>query len=47
MKGNHALFFIDRLELAYIVTVISPTRRALIVEVPTDVIPTESADLFA
>lgn len=37
---------IDRLELANFVRVISPARGALIVEVPPDVIPAESANLW-
>jgi hypothetical protein len=37
---------IDRLELANFVRVIPPARGALIVEVPPDVIPAESANLW-
>jgi hypothetical protein len=42
----HALLLIDRLELANFVGVIPPARGALIVEVPPDVIPAESAYLW-
>ena len=41
-----ALLLIDRLELANFVGVIPPARGALIVEVPPDVIPAESAYLL-
>src|SRR5258708_32521377 len=41
-----ALLLIDRLELAKFVGVIPPARGALIVEVPPDVIPAESAYLL-
>jgi hypothetical protein len=37
---------VDRLELANFVGVIPPARWALVVEVPPDVIPAESANLL-
>jgi hypothetical protein len=45
MRQKHTLLLIDRLELANFVRVIPPARGALIVEVPPDVIPAESANL--
>jgi hypothetical protein len=43
----HTLLLIDRLELANFVGVFSPARRTFIVEVPPDVIPAESANLWS
>ena len=40
------LLLIDRLELANFVGVIPPARRTFIVEIPPDVIPAESANLW-
>ncbi len=42
----HTLLLIDRLELANFVGVIPPACGAFIVEVPPDVIPAESANLW-
>jgi hypothetical protein len=42
----YTLLLIDRLELANFVGVIPPAGRTFIVEVPPDVIPAESANLW-
>lgn len=42
----YTLLFIDRFELANFVGVIPPARRTFIVEVPPDMIPAESANLW-
>ena len=46
MGQMDTLLLIDRLELANFIGVISPARGTFIVEVPPDVIPAESADLW-
>ena len=46
MGQMHTLLLIDRLELANFIGVIPPARRTFIVEVPPDVIPAESANLW-
>jgi hypothetical protein len=46
MGQMDTLLLIDRLELANFVGIIPPARRTFIVEVPSDVIPAESANLW-
>jgi hypothetical protein len=46
MGQMHTLLLIDRLELANFVGIIPPARGTFIVEVPPDVIPAESANLW-
>jgi hypothetical protein len=46
MGQMHALLLVDRLELANFVGEIPPARRTFIVEVPPNVIPAESANLW-
>jgi hypothetical protein len=46
MRQMYTLLLIDRLELANFVGVIPPAGRTFIVEVPPDVIPAESANLW-
>ena len=46
MGHMHTLLFVDRFELANFIGVIPPAGRTFIVEVPPDVIPAESANLW-
>ena len=45
-KTNYTLLLIDWLELTNFIGIISPARGALIVEVPPNVVPAKSANLW-